>query len=124
METLSNVGHVNGFSVNRNGDGYYLWEDLSTPPQLKMFDSTGMSSQFLRQASKTVAGHKNLELGQFEQFQFLGWNDETVDSLKEMGELGIYLCGSLDAIAGTGDTTKLMRYWSSILGQQCRSCSM
>jgi dipeptidyl aminopeptidase/acylaminoacyl peptidase len=71
---LSGAGTVAEFSPG--GDGTVItWHDLGTPPDLYLLPPKGERVR-LTNANAALLGGRTL--GEFEQFSFKGWNDETV----------------------------------------------
>jgi dipeptidyl aminopeptidase/acylaminoacyl peptidase len=71
---VSGPGYVGQFSSARQGN-VVLWHDLATPPDLYLITGSGTPRR-LTNANAQLLGAR--ALGGFEQFDFKGWNDETV----------------------------------------------
>jgi dipeptidyl aminopeptidase/acylaminoacyl peptidase len=71
---LSGPGTVAEFSPGEGGN-VITWHDLGTPPDLYLLPPKGERVR-LTNANAALLGGRTL--GEFEQFNFKGWNDETV----------------------------------------------
>ncbi|WP_223669021.1 S9 family peptidase [Kangiella shandongensis] len=72
---LTHKGYVGGVSVGSD-QLIYQYDDLKQPANLYRMDlKTGKKSQLTHVNKKVMA---NLEFGDYEQFSFEGWNNETV----------------------------------------------
>jgi dipeptidyl aminopeptidase/acylaminoacyl peptidase len=72
---LSGTGSVGDFSPGVRGT-VAVWHDLGTPPDLYLLSPQGGKPRRLTNVNAALLGQKTL--GEFEQFSFKGWNDETV----------------------------------------------
>ena len=75
---LTGKGSVGDFSPAGNG-AVVVWHDLASPPDLYHVDGKSGPNVGLRpltRANGSLLGARTL--GEFEQFSFKGWNDETV----------------------------------------------
>jgi dipeptidyl aminopeptidase/acylaminoacyl peptidase len=74
VTTLSGPGHVSQWSPTRAGN-VVAWHDLGTPPDLYLLTGNGPPRRLTRANAELLDARR---LGNFEQFTFKGWNDETV----------------------------------------------
>ncbi|MBV35645.1 MAG: peptidase S9 [Rickettsiales bacterium] len=72
---LTDKGYVGGISVGQD-QLIYQYDDLQNPADLYRLDLDSKQSQQITQVNKVHT--KNFKLGEYEQFKFDGWNDETV----------------------------------------------
>ncbi|HET9865299.1 MAG TPA: S9 family peptidase [Steroidobacteraceae bacterium] len=71
---LSGAGTVAEFAPAPRGN-VVLWHDLGSPPDLYLLPPKGERQRLTNANAERLAG---IQLGEFEQFSFPGWNDETV----------------------------------------------
>lgn len=74
VSRLSGTGTVAEFSPATRGN-VVTWHDLGTPPDLYLLTEKGERVRLTGINAALLAGRA---LGEFEQFSFKGWNDETV----------------------------------------------
>jgi dipeptidyl aminopeptidase/acylaminoacyl peptidase len=74
VTSLSRRGSVNEFSAAPRGT-VVMWHDLGTPPDLYLLTAKGERRRLTNANAERLATRT---LGEFEQFTFAGWNDETV----------------------------------------------
>ena len=74
VSPVSGPGHVAQFSPARQGN-VVLWHDLATPPDFYLLSANGSQRRLTNVNAELLAARS---LGTFEQFNFKGWNDETV----------------------------------------------
>jgi dipeptidyl aminopeptidase/acylaminoacyl peptidase len=74
VSPVSGPGHVAQFSPARQGN-VVLWHDLATPPDFYLLSANGSQRRLTNVNAELLAARS---LGTFEQFDFKGWNDETV----------------------------------------------
>jgi dipeptidyl aminopeptidase/acylaminoacyl peptidase len=74
VSRLSGNGSVSEFSPTSRGT-VVAWHDLASPPDLYLLTSKGERRR-LTSVNATLLGAR--ALGEFEQFNFMGWNGETV----------------------------------------------
>jgi dipeptidyl aminopeptidase/acylaminoacyl peptidase len=74
VSRLSGEGSVSEFSPASRGT-VVVWHDLASPPDLYFLNGKGERRR-ITSANATLLGARSL--GKFEQFDFKGWNDETV----------------------------------------------
>ena len=72
---LTHKGYVGGVSVG-NEQLIYQYDDLKRPADLYRLDIASKESQQITHVNK--AKLDNIQFGDYEQFSFKGWNDETV----------------------------------------------
>ncbi|MCY1040006.1 S9 family peptidase [Corallococcus sp. bb12-1] len=73
---LTQAGSADGAQPAADGQIVYVMDDLDSPADLYAAKADGTSARQLTQVNKeALAG---LKFGAFEQFEFKGWNDETV----------------------------------------------
>ncbi|GAA4352234.1 alpha/beta hydrolase family protein [Kangiella taiwanensis] len=72
---LTHKGYVGGVSVGEE-QLIYQYDDLKKPADLYRFDLSSGESQQITQVNQSVL--KDIAFGDYEQFSFEGWNDETV----------------------------------------------
>jgi len=72
---LSGAGMVGDYSPGTRGT-VVVWHDLATPPDLYLLPAKGGVPKRLTNVNAALLGERSL--GEFEQFTFKGWNDETV----------------------------------------------
>ncbi len=75
VEGVSGAGHVGGFDVGADGI-IYAYDSLTAPADLYHTDLAGTGHQRLTQFN--VERLQHVQFGDYEQFAFAGWNDETV----------------------------------------------
>jgi dipeptidyl aminopeptidase/acylaminoacyl peptidase len=68
-------GHVSDFGVSKDNI-VYAWESLAGPADLYAVPLNGGSSKRLTKVNEELLGRRRMS--EFEQFNFKGWNDETV----------------------------------------------
>jgi dipeptidyl aminopeptidase/acylaminoacyl peptidase len=73
VSKLSGPGYVAEVSPSKRGN-VVVWHDIATPPDLYLLGAG--APRRLTQANAALLGAR--DLGDFEQFSFKGWNDETV----------------------------------------------
>jgi dipeptidyl aminopeptidase/acylaminoacyl peptidase len=71
---ISGPGTVGQYTPTRQG-AIAVWHDLATPPDLYLLAANGAPRRLTNANQPLLAART---LGAFEQFQFKGWNDETV----------------------------------------------
>jgi dipeptidyl aminopeptidase/acylaminoacyl peptidase len=69
------TGHVSDFSASRDSI-VFAWENLGAPADLFAVPLSSATPHRLTRANEALLGRRRL--GEFEQFNFKGWNDETV----------------------------------------------
>jgi dipeptidyl aminopeptidase/acylaminoacyl peptidase len=69
------TGHVGDFSPSRDSI-VFAWENLGAPADLFAVPASNGTPHRLTQVNQELLGRRRL--GEFEQFNFKGWNDETV----------------------------------------------
>ena len=69
------TGHVGDFSPSRDSI-VFAWENLGAPADLFAVPASSGTPHRLTQVNQELLGRRRL--GEFEQFNFKGWNDETV----------------------------------------------
>lgn len=72
---LTHKGYVGGVSVGEE-QLIYQYDDLKKPADLYRFDLSSGESQQITQVNQSAL--KDIAFGDYEQFSFEGWNDETV----------------------------------------------
>jgi dipeptidyl aminopeptidase/acylaminoacyl peptidase len=73
VSKLSGPGYVAEVSPSKRGN-VVVWHDIATPPDLYLLGAG--APRRLTQVNAALLGAR--DLGDFEQFSFKGWNDETV----------------------------------------------
>ena len=74
-DPLTNKGYVGGFDVGRERV-VYAWDTLARPADLFAQPLSGASGAQLTSHNRDRLAR--IKMGEYEQFQFQGWNDETV----------------------------------------------
>ncbi|TJY63088.1 S9 family peptidase [Sinimarinibacterium sp. CAU 1509] len=74
VNTLTGAGHVSGFD-QRDGTIVYAFDTLTQPSDLYRLDTNGSAQRLSHFNSERLA---TVRFGEYEQFSFAGWNDETV----------------------------------------------
>src|SRR5262249_43736005 len=72
---LVGTGHVSSFSASVDSV-VFAWENIGAPADLFSVAATAGTPRRLTQVNQELLGRR--VLGAFEQFNFKGWNDETV----------------------------------------------
>ncbi|HEY9030926.1 MAG TPA: S9 family peptidase [Kangiella sp.] len=74
-QQLTDAGYVSAFDVGSDKI-VYQYDDLKNPADLFIMDLNGANKRQLTHVNQEVMSE--LEFGDYEQFSFKGWNDETV----------------------------------------------